>query len=281
MHRESPADCASLGFGLGLRPQHYEAILTDAPAVDWFEILSENYLVPGGKPLHYLDRIRADYPMVMHGVSLSIGSTAELDLQYLRRLKSLAQRVEPAWISDHLCWTGIAGRNLHDLMPLPYTEEAIGHVAGRVAQVQDYLGRQILLENVPMEQTEQTPEIPEAEFLRMVAERSDSLILLDVANLHASSVNQGFDPLKYLWKLPQQRVQQIHLSGAVILCSSAEQDEQYNSDPIWNLYASALQRFGPVSTMIERMDTIAQLDEMVDELNKARCQVDKVLYEKR
>ena len=144
----SPADRSSLGFGLGLRTTHYEAILDEAPPVDWFEILSENYMVEGGKPLHFLDRIRADYPVVMHGVSLSIGSTAPLDFDYLARLKGLAQRVEPAWISDHLCWTGVAGQNMHDLLPVPYTQEAITHIADRVQQVQDYLGRQILLENV-------------------------------------------------------------------------------------------------------------------------------------
>jgi uncharacterized protein (UPF0276 family) len=137
----SPADRSSLGFGLGLRTTHYEAILDEAPPVDWFEILSENYMVEGGKPLHFLDRIRADYPVVMHGVSLSIGSTAPLDFDYLARLKGLAQRVEPAWISDHLCWTGVAGQNMHDLLPVPYTQEAITHIADRVQQVQDYLGR--------------------------------------------------------------------------------------------------------------------------------------------
>jgi len=135
-----------LGYGLGLRKEHYETVLDERPAVDWFEILSENYMVAGGKPLYYLDRIREHYPMVMHGVSLSIGSIDPLDREYLRQLKALAGRVEPAWISDHLCWTGVNSTNLHDLMPLPYTPEAIRHVAERVSQVQDYLGRQILLE---------------------------------------------------------------------------------------------------------------------------------------
>src|SRR5512147_2845641 len=132
---------SELGFGLGLRTDHYEAILETRPRVDWFEALSENYLVPGGKPLHFLDRIRADYPMVMHGVSLSIGSTDPLNREYLRQLKALADRIEPAWFSDHLCWTGVHGRNLHDLLPLPYTEEALGHVVDRVKQVQDHIGR--------------------------------------------------------------------------------------------------------------------------------------------
>jgi len=137
-----------LGFGLGLRTEHYNAILETKPKVDWFEALSENYMIPGGKPLDFLDKIRADYPMVMHGVSLSIGSTAEVDKDYLRDLKKLADRIQPAWISDHLCWTGVHGQNMHDLLPLPYTEETAKHVAERVKIVQDYLGRQILLENV-------------------------------------------------------------------------------------------------------------------------------------
>src|SRR5690348_5210815 len=139
---------SSLGFGLGLRTEHYESVLNDHPNVDWFEVISENYLVPGGKPLYYLDRIRERYPLVMHGVSMSIGSTAPLNFDYLKQLKQLAQRINPEWISDHLCWTGTGGINLHDLMPLPYTEEALKHLAQRIQQVQDFLGRRMLFENV-------------------------------------------------------------------------------------------------------------------------------------
>ena len=176
-----------LGFGLGLRPEHYTAVLEHRPAVDWFEIISENYLVDGGKPLYFLDRIREHYPMVMHGVSLSIGGSDPLDADYLAALKRLAARVEPAWISDHLCWTGIDGRNLHDLLPLPYTEEAIAHVAGRVGRVQDCLGRQILLENVSSYVTYTDSRISEWEFLSAVAERADCHILLDVNNVYVSA----------------------------------------------------------------------------------------------
>ena len=150
---------ASLGFGLGLRVDHYEAILAERPAIDWFEVLTENYLVPGGKPLHYLGRIREHYPLVMHGVSMSIGSTAPLDREYLAQVKRLAQRIEPEWISDHLCWTGVAGKNMHDLLPLPYTEEALAHVAQRVRTVQDILDRRILLESGVINQNVHRPEL--------------------------------------------------------------------------------------------------------------------------
>ncbi len=203
----------SLGFGLGLRPPHYEAILGAAPAIDWFEALSENYLVPGGRPLHYLHRIRERYPVVLHGVSLSIGSTAPLDLDYLRQLRALAQRIEPAWISDHLCWTGVAGTNLHDLMPLPYTEEALHHVAARVRQVQDFLGRRILLENVSSYLTYRSSRLTEWEFLSALAEAADCLLLLDVNNIYVSSVNHEFDAHAFLRGIPAGRVQQIHLAG--------------------------------------------------------------------
>ena len=202
-----------LGFGLGLRPEHYAAVLESRPAVDWFEIISENYLVAGGKPLYFLDRIREHYPMVMHGVSLSIGGSDPLDTGYLAALKRLAARVEPAWISDHLCWTGIDGRNLHDLLPLPYTEEAIAHVAGRVMQAQDRLGRRILLENVSSYVTYTDSRISEWEFLSAVAERADCHILLDVNNVYVSAHNHGFDPLAYLDGVPPGRVRQIHLAA--------------------------------------------------------------------
>jgi len=160
----------ALGFGLGLRVDHYEAILADRPEVDWFEVLTENYLVPGGKPLHYLMRMRERYPLAMHGVSMSIGSTAPLDREYLDQVRELAQRVEPAWISDHLCWTGVAGRNTHDLLPLPYTEEALGHVAERVRVVQEVLGRRILLENVSSYVAFRDSSLTEWDFLREVAD---------------------------------------------------------------------------------------------------------------
>jgi len=260
-----------LGFGLGLRVDHYETILNSEPAIDWFEIISENYLVPGGKPLHYLDRIRARWPLVMHGVSLSIGSTDPLDRAYLQDLKTLAQRIEPAWISDHLCWTGVAGKNLHDLLPLPYTEEAVEHVAARVREVQDFLGRQILLENVSSYVSYADSQLSEWEFLRVVCERADCLILLDVNNIYVSSVNHEFDPLVYLDGVPVERVQQFHLAGHEDHGDYIVDTHDHPvPDPVWTLYAEAVRRFGAVSTMIERDDHIPELPELVTELDRAR-----------
>jgi len=261
-----------LGFGLGLRTDHYEAILAEAPRVDWFEALSENYMVGGGKPLRWLERIRERYPVVLHGVSLSIGSTAPLDRAHLIQLKALAERIQPAWISDHLCWTGIAGRNLHDLMPLPHTEEAVQHIAARVREVQDFLGRRILLENVSSYVDFAHSALPEWEFLKAVAEEADCLILLDVNNIYVNSQNHGFDPLAYLRAMPARRVQQIHLAGhsrnGELLIDTHDHPVP---DPVWALYAEAVRRFGAVATMIERDDHIPPLAELVEELDRARA----------
>ncbi len=261
----------SLGYGLGLRPPYYDAILAEEPPVDWFEILSENYLVPGGKPLHYLDLIAERYPVVMHGVSLSIGGVDPLDFDYLGRLKTLADRVQPRWISDHLCWTGVGGHNLHDLMPLPYDEEAIRHVVERVNRVQDFLGRQILLENVSSYLEYRHSQMPEWEFVSAVVSGSDCLLLLDVNNVYVSSVNHEFDPLTYLNSVPHERVQQIHLAGhrnhgAYIIDSH----DQPIVDAVWDLYARALEIVGPVATMIERDDNMPPLSDLLAELDKAR-----------
>lgn len=259
-----------LGFGLGLRTEHYEAILETRPAVDWFEVLSENYLVPGGKPLYYLDRIRAEYPVVMHGVSLSIGGD-RINREYLKKLKELANRVDPKWISDHLCWTGIDGTNLHDLMPLPYTEEAVAHVVSHVNEVQEFLGRRVLLENVSSYVTYNQSAMTEWEFLRAIAERADCYILLDVNNIYVSSFNHGFDPESYLRGVPVDRVHQFHLAGHRN-CGNyiVDTHDETVIDPVWDLYAHAVRRFGDVSTMIERDDHIPPLPELLDELNRAR-----------
>jgi uncharacterized protein (UPF0276 family) len=267
----TPARIPTLGFGLGLRTDHYEEILAGQPGVDWYELLSENYLVPGGKPLHYLDRIRSDYPVVMHGVSLSIGSSDPLDMNYLRALKALAERVSPHWISDHLCWTGVSGRNTHDLLPLPYTEEALAQVVAKVEAVQDYLGRRILLENVSSYVGYKDSELTEWEFLAEIARRADCLILLDVNNIYVSAYNHGFDAEAYLEAIPAERVQQIHLAGHsncgdhIIVTHDADV-----IDPVWDLYAKAIARLGPVSTMIERDDHIPPLADLVSELDHAR-----------
>jgi uncharacterized protein len=268
----------SLGFGLGLRVEHYAEILGGDPAVDWFEALTENYLVPGGKPLHNLMHVRERFPVALHGVSLSIGSTAPLDLEYLAQVKALATHVQPVWISDHLCWTGVAGKNLHDLLPLPYTEEVVAHVASRVRTVQDILCRRILLENVSSYVTFEGSQLTEWEFLRAVAEQSDCLLLLDVNNIYVSSVNHEFDAHAYLNAVPVDRVQQIHLAGH-------ENHGEYLIDthdqpvpqPVWDLYAAAVRRFGLVSTMIERDANIPPLAVMEAELAEARRLAERTL----
>lgn len=265
----------SLGFGLGLRPQHYREILEDpagpATRVDWFEALSENYLVPGGKPIHYLTRVRERFPVVLHGVSLSIGSTDPFDRNYLHALKALAERIEPAWISDHLCWTGVQSLNSHDLLPLPLTEEALAHVAARVGEVQDFLGQRILLENPSTYVRFAADAIPEAEFLAELARRADCLILLDVNNVYVSAYNHGFDPAGYLAAIPRERVAQIHLAGH---CNNeshiVDTHDRAVIDPVWRLYADAVRRIGSVATMIERDADIPPLTDLVAELGRAR-----------
>jgi len=280
----NPSDALSLsprpylGYGLGLRTVHYNEVLQDKPAVDWFEVLTENYMVEGGKPLHYLERVRELYPLVMHGVSLSVGSTDKLDLDYLRALKALARRIEPGWISDHLCWTGVQGLNLHDLMPLPYTEEALEHVAGRVRQVQDFLGRQILLENVSSYVNYTHSRMSEWEFLAEIAQRSDCYILLDINNIYVSSQNHDFAAEQYLQGTPADRVVQFHLAGhshngKLII----DTHDHPVPDPVWQLYERAVQRFGRVSTMIERDDNIPPLATLLQELEQARNIAEPIL----
>jgi uncharacterized protein len=259
------------GFGLGLRPTHYEAILSGPQPIDWLEIITENYLVPGGKPLDYLERVRERFPLVMHGVSLSIGSTDPLDTAYLASVRALAARIEPHWISDHLCWTGIEGKNLHDLLPLPYTEEALRSVVSRVGQVQDQLGRRILLENVSSYLTFHASDMSEWEFLREVAARADCDILLDINNIYVSSINHGFDAVDYLRAMPTERVRQFHLAGHSDMGGHLIDTHDHPIiQPVWDLYATALSLFGNVPTMIERDDNIPELGELIAELDVAR-----------
>lgn len=262
----------ALGFGLGLRSQHYEEILAGEPAIDWLEILSENYMIEGGKPFYYLDRICERYPVVMHGVSLSIGGVDPLNNAYLKSLKALMQRVKPRWVSDHLCWTGRDGLNLHDLLPLPYTEEALDHVANRILQVQDFIGQRILIENVSSYITYPHSTMSEWEFLRELAQRADCLILLDINNIQVSAHNHEFNPYDYLHAMPVDRVQQIHLAGHLNLERySIDTHDHEIVDSVWDLYAASIRHLGPVSAMIERDDHIPPLASLVDELNQARA----------
>jgi uncharacterized protein (UPF0276 family) len=269
-----------LGFGLGLRVEYYESLLEQPAGVEWLEVVSENYMIPGGRPLMWLDRFRERFPLVMHGVSLSIGSTDPLDEGYLSRLAALARRVEPMWISDHLCWTGVQGVNLHDLMPLPYTEEALAHVVDRVRRVQDVLGRQILLENVSSYIRFADSQLTEWQFLAAVAERADCLILLDINNIHVSAHNHGFSPLDYLDGIPAARVQQFHLAGhehgGQLLIDTHDAPVV---DAVWDLYLQAIRRYGRVSTMIERDDHMPPLAELLAELEHARRLATPLLLE--
>ncbi|WP_374314237.1 DUF692 domain-containing protein [Dongia sp.] len=263
------------GFGLGLRPVHYDdlAAHADAPArrVDWLEIISENYMRVGGKPRRHLVELRARYPMAMHGVSLSIGSTAPLDRDYLAALKELAEDLEPAWISDHLCWTGMAGLNMHDLLPLPFTEEALGHVAERLLRVQDFLGRSILLENTSSYVTYVQSAMPEWEFIVELARRTGCALLLDVNNVHVNAFNHNFNPLDFLRAIPPALVRQIHLAGHEDHGTHIIDTHDHKIAPaVWDLYAEAVARYGAIPTMIERDDHIPPLGDLLVELDQAR-----------
>ena len=256
-----------LGFGLGLRTEHYQTVLDEKPNVDWFEIISENYMVPGGKPLYFLDKIRADYPMVMHGVSLSIGGTDPLNMDYLKQLKQLIARVEPRWISDHLCWTTVDHINSHDLLPLPYNEDTINHIAGRIRQVQDFLGQQILIENLSSYVTYNNSEMSEWEFLNEILQRADCLVLLDINNIFVSAHNHRFEPMDYVKGIDKERVMQFHLAGHSYNGNMIIDTHDHEvCDPVWDLYADALKTFGAVSTMIERDDNIPEFKQLRAEL---------------
>ena len=259
-----------LGYGLGLRPEHYEEIRDAWPQLDWFEVISENYMVPGGKPLAWLDEIREHYPMVMHGVSMSIGSMDPLNDDYLHELRALGDRIDAHWFSDHLCWTGVDHINLHDLLPLPYTEEALNHVVQRVKRVQDAVGRPFLIENVSSYLTYCDSALTEWDFLTAVAERADCRILLDVNNIFVSSFNHSFDPRTYVDAIPPERVWQIHLAGHTNHGTHIVDTHDHPVvDKVWDLYAYTIERLGAVSTMIERDDHIPPFDDVLAELRHA------------
>ena len=262
---------APLGHGLGLRPVYYDEILSTRPPVDWFEIISENYMVPGGRPLATLERVRADYPIVMHGVSMSLASTDPLDVDYLAELKTLAERIEPAWISDHLCWTGVHGVNLHDLLPVPYTKEALDHVVERISRVQDFLKRRFVVENASTYVTFQESEMDEWVFVKEMAERADCLLLLDVNNVFVSGFNHGFDAARFIDAIPVERVVQFHMAGhSDNETHKIDTHDQPVCDEVWALYEQARRRFRDVSAMIERDDNFPPFAELLAELRKMR-----------
>jgi uncharacterized protein (UPF0276 family) len=237
---------------MGLRREHYEVVLEERPPVAWFEVVTENFLDTGGRPLAVLERVRRDYPVALHGVALSIGSVDPLDQRYLERLRALEKRIEPAFLTDHLCWTGVDGRSLYDLLPVPYTEEALAHVSERVRCVQERLGRRILLENPSTYVEYRCSQMPEWEFLAALAERADCGILLDVNNVHVTCTNHGHDPVRYLEALPRARVGQMHLGGFTDLGTFLFDTHSTHVAPaVWRLYERAVRRFGCVATLVE------------------------------
>ena len=282
----APTDAPFLGVGVGLRPQHYPEILADPRSktlgVDWFEAISENYMVSGGRPPRVLETVRAHFPLTLHGVSLNIGSTDPLDEPYLDRLAALARRFEPAWITDHLCWTGVDGQSLHDLLPLPLTESTLRHVVERVRRVQDRLGRRIALENVSTYVAFAEDEMPEWTFLAEVARRADCGILLDINNVFVSAHNHGLDAEEYLDCVPRERVFQIHLAGpseaGPLLIDTHDSPVR---EEVWKLYERAIRRLGPVSTLIEWDDDIPPFERLAAEAARAREIVWSVEREKQ
>ncbi len=265
------------GFGLGLRPPHYADFLEREVPVDFVEVISENFMVRGGRPLYILDAVRERHPVAMHGVSMSIGSADGVKPDYLRRLKTLVDRVDPLWVSDHLCWTGLEGFNSHDLLPLPYTEEAMEVVCANITLVQDALERPILLENPSSYLTFADDEMSEHAFMARMCEATGCSLLLDINNIYVSGTNHGFDPAAYIAGVPVERVRQIHLAGHSqgkdLLIDTHDQPVP---DPVWALYETACRRFGPVATMIERDDDIPPLGEMLAELDIARARASRM-----
>ncbi len=269
-----------LGHGIGLRTRHFPRVLDGSAHADWFEAISENFMIRGGRPLAVLERVRADAPIVLHGVSLSLGSMDPLNERYLDELRALADRFQPAWVSDHLCWGSQGGRYAHDLLPLPYTEEALAHVVERVGRVQDRLGRRILVENVSSYLAFNHSTMSEWEFIAAVAERADCGILFDVNNVYVSGVNHGFAPDAYVDALPRARIGQIHLAGHSDHGSHLLDTHDAPVVPaVWALYRRAVARFGRVSTLVEWDDRVPELEEVLAEAERARVAETQVLSE--
>lgn len=260
-----------LGFGIGLRTVHYDHILSKHPKIDWFEILSENYMDTGGRPLYVADHVAERYPVVLHGVSLSIGSTDPLDTNYLRKLKSLASRLKAHWVSDHLCWTGISGMNTHDLLPMPYTDESLRHTIQRVKQVSAFLERPLVLENPSSYMEFAASTWTEWDFLATLAHESDCGLLLDVNNVYVSSFNHGFDPYQYIDRIPADRVVQYHLAGHTNKGTHIlDTHSDHVIDKVWDLYRYAHRRTGGVATLLEWDEAIPSFEVVHAEALKAK-----------
>jgi uncharacterized protein (UPF0276 family) len=274
-----PASAIPSAAGIGWRAPHYRQVLAEGPAVGWLEVHSENFFGRGGQPLHFLERARALYPLSLHGVGLSLGSTDTLSRAHLSRLKELVVQFEPGLVSDHLCWGSIGGRHLNDLLPVPYTEEALELVCRHVQEAQEFLGRQILVENVSSYLQFSDSTIAEWDFLAQVARGTGCGILLDVNNIYVSSVNHGFDPLRYLDAIPPGVVQEIHLAGfdSNGLCLIDTHGKPVYG-PVWNLYGEALSRVGPVPTLIEWDTDIPSLEVLLAEAAKAQTILEEWTY---
>jgi uncharacterized protein (UPF0276 family) len=275
-----------LGFGVGLRAEHYEDVLAETSSgrslrdegIDWFEAISENYMETGGRPIAVLESVRRDYPVALHGVALSIGGTDRLDAHYLDALSALVERIEPAIVSDHLCWSSFAGRQLFDLLPLPLTEDVLEHVAARVREVQDHLRCRILLENPSTYLGWRCTDIPEAEFLTELAQRADCGLLLDVNNVHVTCTNMNLDPVDYIDSIAPERVGQIHLAGFETRDGYLfDTHSRPVSEPVWALYRHALGRIGPRATMVEWDADIPNWSRLVEEVEQARRESQPVL----
>lgn len=259
-----------LGIGVGLRTVHFPHILSQQPEVDWFEVLSENFMDTGGRPMHVLDQVAERYPVALHGVSLSIGSTDPLDMEYLKKLKALAARTRAHWVSDHLCWTGVMGRNVHDLLPMPYSEEALRHTVLRVKTVSDVLERPLVLENPSSYVEFAQSTMPEWEFLARLAEDADCGLLLDVNNVYVSAFNHAFDARTYIDAIPADRVVQYHLAGHTNMGTHIIDTHSDHALPeVWELYARAVARTGLVSSLYEWDDNIPEFDVVLAEARKA------------
>jgi len=266
------------GAGIGLRSRHYQDILRNKPAVNWFEVLSDNYLMAGGQALHYLGKIRENYPVTLHGVGMSLGSADPLNKEYLSRLKKLADWIRPAHISDHLAWVSINGHYLHDLIPLLYTEPVLKHVANRVNQVQDFLGQPLVIENPSSYLGFKESTIPEWEFIQNLVDKTDCYLLLDINNIYVSAVNHGFDAETYLNAIPINRVKEIHLAGYENMGKYLFDTHGYRvHPPVWTLYQKALKRLGAVPTLIEWDTDIPTFDILMDEASKAESEIEKVV----
>lgn len=259
------------GFGLGLRRQHYSDFVQGDVPVDFVEVISENYMVDGGNPLRILEQVRAKMPVILHGVSMSIGSAHSLDYAYLERLKALADRIEPLWVSDHLCWTRTSAHNSHDLLPLPYTQEALDLVCDNIDHAQNMLGRAMLFENPSSYLTFPEDEMSEWEFLAAMSLRTGCYLLLDVNNVYVSAHNHGFSADEYLAGLPMDRVRQIHLAGHTDGTIKIDTHDQPVCEGVWQLFAKAISMTGDVATMIERDDAVPPLADLLTELEIARA----------